>query len=321
MKRLVRALAGLLTVTCMAASGFAQTPGKPVRIVLGFPAGGGSDTVLRVIAQRLAQQLGQPVVIDNKPGADGIIAADAVAKAAPDGTTLYFASSNALVAAPVLRGHQGVPYDPFKDFTPVAKLGRFALVMATAPNLPAKTYSEFIQYVRSKPGALNYASGHSVGRLAAIQFLNLAKLDMLHVPYKGDAPALTDLITGRVHMIFSTEAAVRGFVKDGKLNALLALRDTRSAQLPGVPTAREVGLRISVSPWAGLYGPANMPAAAVEHINKALHAALSGNEARELLDKYGFEPSVSSPAEMAAIHREEYDVFHKAVHEDGIKFE
>lgn len=304
----------------MAASGLAQTPGKPVRIVLGFPAVGGSDTVLRVIALRLAQQFGQPVVIDNNSGADGIIAADAVAKAALDSTTLYFASSNALVAAPVLRGHQSVPYDPFKDFTPVANLGRFALVTATAPNLPARTYSEFIQYVRSKPGAPNYASGHSVSRLAAIHFLNLAKLDMLHVPYKG-APALTDLITGRVHMIFATEAAVRGFVKDEKLNALLALRDTRSPQLPGVPTAREAGLRISVSPLAGLYGPANMPAAAVEHINKALHAALSGNEARELLDKYGFEPSVSSPAEMAAIHREEYDAFYKAVQEDGIKFE
>ena len=119
----------------------------------------------------------------------------------------------------------------------------------------------------------------------------------------------------------ATEAAVRGFVKDGKLNALLALRDTRSPQLPGVPTAREAGLRISVSPWAGLYGPANKPAAAVGRINKALHAAPSGNEARALLDKYGFEPSVSSPAEMAAIHREEYDAFYKAVHEDGIKFE
>ena len=152
----------------MAGSGLAQTAGKPIRIVLGFPAGGGSDTVLRVIAQRLTQQLGQTVVVDNKPGADGIIAADSVAKSPPDGNTLYFASSNALVAAPVLRGRQGIPYDPVKDFTPIANLGRFALVMVVAPTVPAKTYNEFILYVRGKPGALNYASGHSVGRLAAI---------------------------------------------------------------------------------------------------------------------------------------------------------
>ena len=321
MTQLLRIVAGFLAASCMAGSGMAQTAGKPIRIVLGFPAGGGSDTVLRVIAQRLTQQLGQTVVVDNKPGAEGIIAADSVAKSPPDGNTLYFASSNALVAAPILRGRQGIPYDPVKDFTPIANLGRFALVMVVAPSVPAKTSNEFIQHVRSKPGALNYASGHSVGRLAAIQFLAPAKLDMLHVPYKGDAPALTDLISGRVHMMFSTEAAVRGFVKEGRLNALLVLRDSRSPQLPGVPTVREAGLRISVSPWAGLYGPANMPAALVERINKAVHAALAGNEARELLDKYGFEPSVSTPAEMAAIQREEYDIFDKAVHEDGIKFE
>lgn len=321
MKKLIRFVASFIAASCVAGAGLAQTPGKPIRIVLGFPAGGGSDTVLRVIAQRLTQHLGQPVVIDNKPGGDGIIAADAVAKSAPDGNTLYFASSNALVTAPVLRGRQALPFDPVKDFTPIGQLGRFALVMVTSTSVPAKTHAEFTQYVRSNQGTLNYASGHSVGRLAAIQFLNLGKLDMLHVPYKGDAPALVDVLTGRVHMIFSTEAAVRGFVKDGKLNALLALRDTRSPQLPGVPTAKEAGLRISVSPWAGLYGPANMPAATVDRINKALHAALDGNEAREALDKYGFEPAVSSPAEMAAIQRDEYNIFYKAVHEDGVKFE
>lgn len=305
----------------LAAGAAAQTEGRPIRIVLGFPAGGGSDTVLRVVAQRLSQQLGQPVVVDNKPGADGIIAADAVAKSPPDGNTLYFGSSNALVAAPVLRGKQAIPYDPFKDFTPVANLGRFALVLVTAPSVPAKNVAQLNQYVRSRPGELNYASGHSVGRLAAIQLLGQGKLDMLHVPYKGDALALTDLMSGRVHMMFSTEAAVRGFVQEGKLNALAVLRETRSPQLPNVPTAKEAGLRITVSPWAGLYGPANMPAATVERINQALRAALGGQEARERLEPLGFEAAVSTPAEMAALHRDEYEVFRKAVQDDGIKFE
>ena len=320
-RRTFRRFAAGCAALLLAAGAAAQTEGRPIRVVLGFPAGGGSDTVLRVIAQRLSQQLGQPVVIDNKPGADGIIAADAVAKSPPDGNTLYFASSNALVAAPVLRGKQAIPYDPFKDFTPVANLGRFALVLVTAPSVPARNIAELIEYVRSRPGALNYASGHSVGRLAAIQLLGQGKLDMLHVPYKGDAPALTDMISGRVHLMFSTEAAVRGFVKEGKLNGLVVLRDLRSPQLPNVPTAKEAGLRITVSPWAGLYGPANMQAATVERINQALRAALSGPEARERLEQLGFEAAISTPAEMAAIHRDEYEVFRKAVQDDGIRFE
>ena len=305
----------------VAAGAAAQTEGRPIRIVLGFPAGGGSDTVLRVVAQRLSQQLGQPVVVDNKPGADGIIAADAVAKSPPDGNTLYFGSSNALVAAPVLRGKQAIPYDPFKDFTPIANLGRFALVLAAAPSVPVRNVAQLNQYVRSRPGELNYASGHSVGRLAAIQLLGQGKLDMLHVSYKGDAPALVDLMSGRVHMMFSTEAAVRGFVQDGKLNALAVLREGRSPQLPNVPTARDAGLRITVSPWAGLYGPANMPAATVERIHQALRTALGGQEARERLESLGFEAAVSTPAELAALHRDEYEVFRKAVQDDGIKFE
>ena len=298
----------------------AQTANRPIRIILGFTAGGGSDIVLRVIAQNLSQQLGQPVVVDNKPGADGIIAADLAAKSAPDGLTLYFGSGNSMVATPVLR-KTAVPYDPFKDFTPVASLGRFTMVMVTAPGLPAKTVAEFVEYVRARPGKLNYASSHSTARLAAIQFLSQYKLDMEHVPYKGDAPAMTDLMGDRVHMMFGTAAGVRGFVQDGKFRALMSLRDSRSPTMPGVVTSKEAGAQISVSPWAGLYGPANMPAAAVDRINQGLRAAVAGAEIRDRLEQLGFEPAISTPAELAALHRNEYEVFRKAVQEDGIKFD
>ena len=305
----------------LAAGAQAQSNDRPIRIVLGFAAGGGSDTVLRVIAQRLSQQLGQVILVENKPGAEGIIAADTVAKALPDGTTLYFGSSSALIAVPILREGKGIPYDPFKDFTPIANMGRFSMFMVSSPTVPAKTVAEFVQYARARPGTLNYASANSVSRLASLQLLKQSKLDMLHIPYKGDAPAITDITSGRVQMMFSTGAAVQGFVKDGRLNALMTLRETRSPQMPNVPTAKEAGLNISVSPWSGIYGPAKMAPATIERISQALRTALSSKEARDQLEQLGFEPAVSSPAEMATIHQDEYEVFRKAVREDGIKFE
>ena len=319
-RRLILRLLAVAGASAAAGPVPAQTQGRPIRIILGFSAGGGSDIVLRVIGQSLSQQLGQPVIIDNKPGGDGIIAADFAAKSAPDGLTLYFGSGNSMVATPVLR-RTNVPYDPFKDFTPVASLGRFTMVMVTAPGVPAKTVAEFVEYVRARPGKLNYASSHSTARLAAIQFLSQYKLEMEHVPYKGDAPAMADLMGDRVHMMFGTAAGVRGFVQEGKFRALMSLRDVRSPVMPDVATNKEAGARISIAPWAGLYGPANMPAAAVERINQGLRAAVAGAEIRDRLEQLGFEPAISTPAELAAIHRNEYEVFRKAVQEEGIKFD
>ena len=319
-RRLILQVLAAAGASALARPLLAQTQTRPIRIILGFTAGGGSDIVLRVIAQSMSQQLGQPVIVDNKPGADGIIAAELAAKSAPDGLTLYFGSGNSMVATPVLR-KTSVPYDPFKDFTPVASLGRFTMVMVTAPGVPAKNVAEFVEYVRARPGKLNYASSHSTARLAAIQFLSQYKLDMEHVPYKGDAAAMTDLMGDRVHMMFGTAAGVRGFVQEGKFRALMSLRDIRSPVMPDVATHKEAGARISVAPWAGLYGPANMPPAAVERINQALRAAVAGAEMRDRLEQLGFEPAISTPAELAAIHRSEYEVFRKAVQEDGIKFD
>ena len=295
----------VLQLLTVAGAGFcavpvlAQTANRPIRLILGFTAGGGSDIVLRVIAQSLSQQLGQPVVVDNKPGGDGIIAADLTAKSAPDGLTLYFGSGNSMIATPVLR-KTTVPYDPFKDFTPVASLGRFTMVMVTAPGVPARTVAEFVEYVRARPGKLNYASSHSTARLAAIQFLRQYKLDMEHVPYKGDAPAMTDLMGDRVHMMFGTAAGVRGFVQDGKFRALMSLRDSRSPTMPGVVTSKEAGAQISVSPWAGLYGPAGMPADVVARIDKAVADALRAPEIQEKVDGFGLVPSHSGSADLTA---------------------
>ena len=315
-----RQLVALGTAALLAGPVVGQTQ-KAIRIVLPFPPGGGADAVMRIIAQQLMQQLGPPVIIDNKPGADGVIAASEVVRAAPDGTTLFFASGNSMVSAPLLRGRPAVPYDPFKDFTPIGSLGRFTMVMLVAPGVPVSTLAELVAYVRARPGQLNYASGFITARLAAMQLMNQYKLEMQNVPYKGDAGALTDLMSDRVQVMFTTAAAARGFVNDHKVRALLVLRDTRSPVLPDVPTMKETGARIAVSPWAGLYGPANLPPVVVDRINQALRGAMAGKQIRDQLEQLGYEPVPSTPEEMAAIHRGEYEIFRKAVQEDGVKFE
>ena len=316
----ILATVAAVAAVLLAVPAVAQPQDKPIRIILGFTAGGGSDIVLRSIAQSMSQQLGQPVIVDNRPGGDGIIAADLAAKAAPDGLTLYFGSGNSMVATPILR-KGAVPYDPIKDFTPVANLGRFTMVLVTAPGVPAKNVAEFVEYARAHPGKLNYASSHSTARLAAIQLLNQYKLDMAHIPYKGDAAAMADLMADRVQMMFGTAAAVRPFVQDGKFRAIMVLRDAHSGVLADVPTNRDAGARISIAPWAGLFGPANMQPAAVARINQALRAAVTGNEMRERLEQMGFEAAISTPAELGAILRSETEVFRKAVQEDGVKFD
>lgn len=299
----------------------AQVGGRPVRIVVGFPAGGGLDQVVRVIAQQMGSQLGQSFIVDNKPGGDGIIAADAAAKAQADGSTIYVGSGQSLIATPLLRGPSAVPYDPFKDFTPITQMGLFTLVWVTAPNLPSNSVAEFASYVRARPGQLNYAGTNTTTRLAALQFLAQHKLEMAHIPYKGEPPAFTDLMTNRVQMLVGTLAGVRPYVKDGKMKALMLQRGARTPALPEVPTTMEAGANIKISPWSGIFGPANMPQAVVTRYSQAYRAAVSGHEVREQFEQLGFEPVPTTPAEMAAIHRSEYEVFRKAVQEDGIKFD
>ena len=304
----------------LAASAFAQSD-RPIRILYGFPAGGGGDIGLRVIAQQMTQVLGQTVVVENKPGADATIAAAEVVRSAPDGHTLFFGSGNSLVAAPLLRGKPTVSYDPFKDFTPIGSMGNFTMVLLVSPGMPVTTLAELVEYARARPGKLNYASGYSASRLAAIQLLSQYKLDMQHVPYKGESQAHADLMANRVHLMFSTAASTRGFVTEGMMRPLLVLSDRRSPVMPSVPTLKETGAQITISPWAGLYGPANMPPAVVNRLNQALRTAMTASEARERFNQIGFEPIPGTPAELVAIHRNEYEVFRKAIQEDGIKFD
>lgn len=298
----------------------AAFPVKPLHVVVGFPPGGAADATIRIVAQGLSAQLGQPVVVDNRPGADSVIAAELVMKSAPDGYTIFLGSNTAMVAVP--SGRATPPYDPFKDFTPISSLGAFTMFLVVSPKIPATTVAQFIDYVRANPGKLNYASSNSAAQLAAVQLLGSGKLEMAHVPYKGDAAALTDLMSDRIQMMFGTGTGVPPLAKDGRVHVLATLLPARSPLLPEVPTADEAGLqRLTIVPWAALFGPARLPAEISGRLSREVNAALKRPEVGEQLERQGFAASGSTPEQLAAFHRAQYEGWTRTVREYGIKFE
>ena len=233
----------------------APFPSKPLRLVVGFPPGGAADVLTRVMGQALGKQLGQQVIVDNKPGADGIIAANEVLRAPPDGHTLLMGTNTSMVAVPSLRPNP--PFDPFRDFTPLSSAGNFTVFLLVPATLPVNSVKELLDLLEANPGKYNSASSNSAAELAMIQLVGKRKV--VNARYKGDVAALTDLVGGHIHMIFTTGTTAPGFVKDGRAKALVVLQSERSALLPNVPTAAELGLgNLTILPWAGFFGPANL---------------------------------------------------------------
>ena len=312
-----------LTGTALLASGaaLAQAPGawpnKPIRVLVQFPAGGAADTILRIIAQPLSQALGQPVVVDNRPGADGAIAADAALKATPDGYTLFMATNSSLSAVPAMR--KVAPYNPLTDFTPIGRVGYFSFFLFVNPAVPAKNVGDLIAYIRTNPGKVNYAGATSTGIMAAAQLASFAKLDMVRIPYKGEAPATIDLISGQVQLIFATTTNALAPARDGRLKVLATLLNQRSPLLPEVPTMAEAGApRLSIVPWAGFFGPAKLPPEIVARVNRELNAVLGRPEVREQIERQSFEVQGSTPEELAVFTREQLEVWKTAVRDSGI---
>ena len=292
-------------------------PAKPIRLIVQFPAGGAADTITRVIAPPLAQALGQPVVVENRPGADGAIAGEAVAKSANDGYTLFMATTSAIAAVPAMR--KTPPYDPITAFTPIGKVGTFSYFAFTHSSVPAKTMAELIDYIRANPGKLNYAGATTTGIMAAVQLAGFAKLDMVRVPYKGEGPASIDLIGGRVQLMFGTPTSTLGATKEGKLRVLATLLDKRSPVLPDVPTMVEAGApKLSIVPWAAFYGPPKLPADIVSRVNRELGAVLARADVRELIERQVFDIQTSTPEELVAYTREQVESWKKAVADSGM---
>ncbi|MBT9487745.1 MAG: tripartite tricarboxylate transporter substrate binding protein [Rubrivivax sp.] len=297
--------AALLATTLLAAPGaHAAFPDKPLKLIVPFPAGGAADVMARGMAQRLGAELGQTIVIDNRGGAGGQTAAEAAAQAAPDGYTLFFATMGTLAINPAI--YPKLRYDPVKDFTPISLTHVTPRVLVVGPSVSAKNIAELITLAKAKPDALSYGSAGngSSSHLSGALFESLAGVKMLHVPYKGSAPLLTDVLAGRVDMTFDSYTVYEEHIRSGKVRALGVTSTGRMKALPQVPAIAEAGLAgYDVSNWLGLLAPANTPRAVVMTLHAALGKAMANPELRAQLQGLGIEPTFGTPEEFSALIR------------------
>ena len=308
----------VLALLVVSAAAEAQFPAKPIRVVVPFPAGSATDTITRVLAQSVSQSIGQTVVVENKAGADGAIAAAEVAKAAPDGHTLLMATNSPMSAVPAMK--RNPPYDPVADFTPITDVGRYTFFIVVHPSVPAKTLKELIDHARANPGKVNYATGNTTGIVSTAFFASLAKIDLVHVPYKGEPQALTDLVAGRVQLMFCSSGTSMPQIREGRLRPIVTTLAKRTHLLPELPTISEAGMpEFSITSWAGLFGPAKMPAAVVERLNKEFVAAMARSEVQAAMEKQAFALSPSSPGELAAFVKEQMESYRRILRAAGVE--
>jgi len=300
---LVAGLAGLLAGGAKAqgsAQGAAQGSTQVIRLVVGYAAGGPVDTAARLIAPALARELGQPVVVDNRPGAGGVMGGDLVARATPNGLLLYFAASPTMTITPHLLRHMA--FDPARDLTAVAPVLSYSNVLVVNKDQPFRTVPELVAYAKSHPGQLAYGSA-GVGasnHLSAELFARRAGIQMTHVPYKGNAPAMGEVIGGQINMMFDIIGSARNYVAAGQVRALAVTAAQRNASLPEVPTFAEVGVPdFEVGGWYGLYGPPRLPTALVERLNAGVRRALSDEALKARLQEQGYELWVGGPQLLA----------------------
>ena len=295
-------------------------PDKPLRLIVPFPPGGGNDILARAVGQRLVEVLGQQFVVDNRGGAGGAIGATIAAAAAPDGYTLFLGSVGNLAQNPALK--ENLPYNPVRDFAPVSLIATSSFILAVNPGVAAKSVQELIALAKASPGKFNYASAgtgsslHMAGEL----FKHATGTDMLHVPYKGTVPAMTDLIGGRVQLIFSTMPPALPLIKTGRLRALGVTTAKRAAAAPEVPTIAESGVKgFNVSNWQGILLPAKTPGAIVRKLNRDLLATLKLPGMPETLAAQGLESAGSTPEEFGALIKAEIAKYTQVVKAAGIR--
>ncbi|NBS46541.1 MAG: tripartite tricarboxylate transporter substrate binding protein [Betaproteobacteria bacterium] len=312
---------GSLALCSPAAHAQASYPDKPIRMVIAFPPGGPTDLVARVLAQKLAEQMGQSVVVDNKPGANGNIAAELVAKAPADGYTLFY-NTSAVALSPAL--YKKLGYDVRADFAPVALTAVIPLVLAVHPSVPANSVAEFIAHLKANPGKLSYGSAGNgnITHLGAYLMLQSQGLTAVHVPYKGSAPALTDAVAGQTQFLTDTINSALPFIREKRLRALAVTSLQRSPVLPEVPTLNESGLRgFEVGAWQGLMVPARTPVDIVNRLNTEVMKALASADVRARLAAQGASPLGSTPAEYASYLRDELQRWDRVVKATGATLE
>jgi len=261
-----------------------------------FAAGGGTDAIARVLAEKLSARLGQPVVVENKAGANGVLAATAVARAAPDGYTIFMTTNSSQTAAPFLL--KTIPYDPVKDFAPVSRMGNLPFIMVIGRAVPANNFAEFVAYAKANPGKLNYASSNSTGIVGGAIVSRLAGIQLTHVPYKSAPQAVQDLLRGEISMMFVDFPSGLPHVKSGAVRALAVTTAARSALVPDVPSMKEVGIDFDMASWNAIFAPAGTPKPIVSRLNKELREIVADPVVYARLRSFGFDAFTSTPEEL-----------------------
>ncbi|WP_314283233.1 Bug family tripartite tricarboxylate transporter substrate binding protein [Roseomonas gilardii] len=285
-----------------------------------FAGGSGTDAVARILADLLARQLGVPVVVDNRPGANGSIAAMAAARAAPDGTTLFVTTNTTHSANPSLM--KRIDYDPVADFTPVARVGNLPFMLVVGEQVPVRNLQELLAMARRKPGEVTYASGNSTGIVAGATMARMGGVEMLHVPYRSTPPAMTDVIAGRVTCMFVDIAAGLSNIQAGQLRVLAMSTRSRSTLMPDAPSMAEAGLPdFDITSWNGVFGPARMPPAATSTLNAAIRSAIERPEVRQRFADIGFEAFSGTPQDLGQFVQTELVQWRQLIEAAGIEKE
>jgi tripartite-type tricarboxylate transporter receptor subunit TctC len=318
-----RLLFAALSILAIAFGAFAEEaayPKRPITMIVTFAAGGSSDVLARAVAESMSHQLGEQIVVDNRPGAGGQIGAELVAHAAPDGYTILFGTNGTLGIGPAL--YERLRYDPARDLAPVGILHKLPLLLIINPSIPAKNLQELIAYAQKNPGKLSFASAGvgSVSHLAGELFMEEAKINILHVPYKGGGAAVPDLISGRVSMMLETIPNALPLAKSGQMRAIAVTTKERSAAAPDIPTLAEAGLpNFDVSAWTGLFVPGGAPAAVIDRLNAGTQAIANDSHYVDLVHKMGTNIATSSPQEFGAFVQDDVARWTKVIAHAGIK--
>lgn len=315
MRKILIAISMILGIGQATAADF---PTRPIRLMVHFPAGSSTDMIARMLGETISKKLGQQVIIDNKPGADGAIAATELKRSAADGYTILIATNSAMSGVPTTR--RTPPYDVTADFTPITEIGRYNFFLYVSKDIQAKTLLELIAYAKANPGKVAAGSGNITGRLALASIVTANNLDVTPVPYKGEPTAITDLITGRIQAVVATSGIGLPHVKDGKILALATILEKRSAAAPEVPTIAEAGFpEFRIEPWAGLFGPPNMPREIVTVLNTAFREAMSDPAVKERMAELDFALTPSTPDDLGALVKRQLDIHRKMVAAAGIE--
>lgn len=317
--KLARTLGAVFAAALLSGTAAAQDyPNKPVRVIVPFAAGGNTDTIARIVTERLSTSLGQQFVVENRVGAGGAIAAEFVAKAPPDGYTLFVAAVSQIAILPYI---QKIAYNPVKDFAPISNIGTNPFVLGVHESVPAKSVKEFVDYAKTRPGQLNYASGGNgtIGHLSGALFVSRAGLQLAHVPYKGGAPAVADLVAGTVQMYFGNASELIQHSRSGKIRLLGISSEKRAPQLPDVPAIAESYPGFRTITWNGLLAPAGTPQPIVDRLSAEVQRMVKDPAIIERLTKIGVDPLGSTPAEFAETIKTDAVIWQEAVKAAGLK--